>query len=417
MKKAMMKIKASLTNNVGIKIIAVIIATLIWLTVVNISDPEKTIVIYNIPITITHENAITDMNMVYNVDRDASVNITVSGKRSIVSRLSADDFKATASLKELSKVNSVPVEIVAKQNSIGRKVTIEKQSIQTLEIGVEEIKKQTFSIQAEYIGNVAEGYVTGDYTLSRNNVTVEAPESILDRIDRVVAQCDVDGETDDFTKKSAIVLYDKHGRQVKSNDITISAKTIKVSVIVLKEKEVPIVVNNISSPLSGYHVEAVETKPENVILIGKKEQIDGIESIIVADTIDITDKAKDTLEKIDIKKYLPEGVSVRGDSLIEVRIQINKLVTRKFTIDTDDIVIEDLNRDYEVTFSNKSVSAQLQGEDKIMKNISSKDIRASIDIKNYKEGTETVDVSVVIPDGTVLLNNVTAKVKIKKKKK
>lgn len=417
MKKAMMKIKASLTNNVGIKIIAVIIATLIWLTVVNISDPEKTIVIYNIPITITHENAITDMNMVYNVDRDASVNITVSGKRSIVSRLSTDDFKATASLKELSKVNSVPVEIVAKQNSIGRKVTIEKQSIQTLEIGVEEMKKQTFSIQAEYIGNVAMGYVAGDYTLSRNNVTVEAPESVLDRIDRVVAQCDVDGETDDFTRKSVLVLYDKHGRQVKSNHITISAKSVKVSVIVLKEKEVPIVVNNISSPLSGYHMETVETKPENVILVGKKEQIDGIESIIVADTIDITDKAKDTVEKIDIKKYLPEGVSVRGDSLIEVRIKINKLATKKFTIDADDIVIEDLNRDYEMTFSNKSISVELQGEDEIVKKISSKDIRASINLKDYKEGTETVEVSVVVPDGTVLLNNVTAKVKIKKKKK
>ena len=30
MKKAMMKIKASLTNNVGIKVIAVVIAALIW---------------------------------------------------------------------------------------------------------------------------------------------------------------------------------------------------------------------------------------------------------------------------------------------------------------------------------------------------------------------------------------------------
>lgn len=41
MKKAMMKIKASLTNNVGIKVIAVVIAALIWLMIVNISDPER----------------------------------------------------------------------------------------------------------------------------------------------------------------------------------------------------------------------------------------------------------------------------------------------------------------------------------------------------------------------------------------
>lgn len=62
MKKAMMKIKASLTNNVGIKVIAVVIAALIWLMIVNISDPEKTVIIYNIPINVTHEEVITDMN-------------------------------------------------------------------------------------------------------------------------------------------------------------------------------------------------------------------------------------------------------------------------------------------------------------------------------------------------------------------
>lgn len=39
--KMIMKIKESLTHNVGVKIVAVIIATLIWLTVINITDPEK----------------------------------------------------------------------------------------------------------------------------------------------------------------------------------------------------------------------------------------------------------------------------------------------------------------------------------------------------------------------------------------
>ena len=115
MKKAMMKIKASLTNNVGIKVIAVVIAALIWLMIVNISDPEKTVIIYNIPINVTHEEVITDMNMVYDSDKNATVNITVSGKRSVVSKLSAEDFTATASLKELSKVNAIPVQVSAVQ--------------------------------------------------------------------------------------------------------------------------------------------------------------------------------------------------------------------------------------------------------------------------------------------------------------
>ena len=92
MKKMIMKIKESLTHNVGVKIVAVIIATLIWLTVINITDPEKTVVIYGVPVTVTHEEAISDLDMVYEVKNDKYINITISGKRSVVGNLSADDF-------------------------------------------------------------------------------------------------------------------------------------------------------------------------------------------------------------------------------------------------------------------------------------------------------------------------------------
>lgn len=418
MKKAIMKIRASLTNNVGIKIIAVLIAALIWLTVVNISDPEKTVVIYNIPITITNESVVTDMNMVYNTDKNASVNITVSGKRSVVSRLSADDFKATASLKELSKVNSVPIEVSAKQNSIGRNVTIEKQSMQTLEVSVEEVKKQKFSIEVEYSGSLDKGYVTAGYTLSNNNVTVEAPESVLEKIDRVVAQCDIDEETYDFTRKCAISLYDKNGNIVKSEHIKLSAKNVKVSVTILNEKEVPVVVNSVGTPATGYHVDSVEVSPENIVLVGRKETLDAIDSIVVDDTIDISDKTDNTVVEIDISKYLPEGVSISEEStnIVGVDIKINQLVTKKFTINTKNIMTDGLGSNYEMSFISKNITVELQGENDVMKDISSDDIHTSINLNKYKEGTETVDVSVVVPDGTVLLNNVSVKVKITKKK-
>ena len=356
--------------------------------------------------------------MVYNTDKNASVNITVSGKRSVVSRLSADDFKATASLKELSKVNSVPIEVSAKQNSIGRNVTIEKQSMQTLEVSVEEVKKQKFSIEVEYSGSLDKGYVTAGYTLSNNNVTVEAPESVLEKIDRVVAQCDIDEETYDFTRKCAISLYDKNGNIVKSEHIKLSAKNVKVSVTILNEKEVPVVVNSVGTPATGYHVDSVEVSPENIVLVGRKETLDAIDSIVVDDTIDISDKTDNTVVEIDISKYLPEGVSISEEStnIVGVDIKINQLVTKKFTINTKNIMTDGLGSNYEMSFISKNITVELQGENDVMKDISSDDIHTSINLNKYKEGTETVDVSVVVPDGTVLLNNVSVKVKITKKK-
>jgi YbbR domain-containing protein len=418
MKKAIVKIKASLTKNVGIKMIAVIVAALIWLTVVNISDPEKTIVIYNIPITITDESAITDMNMVYNADNNTSVNITISGRRSVVSKLSADDFRATASLKELSKVNSVPVEIVAVQSSIGRKVTIEKQSMQTMEVGVEEIKEQKFPITIEYSGSPYEGYVTDGYSLSKNSITVTAPVSVLDKIDKVVAKCDVDGESANFTRKCSISLYDKHGIPIKSKDIKLSSKKVKVSVTILNKKEVPIIVKTVGNPTTGYHVESVEVSPKTIILVGAKNKLDEIESVVIEDTIDISDKTDDTVEEIDITQYLPDDVSVgEGNSnIVKVNIKINKLVTKKFTISTKNITVEKLNTDYKVTFVTKNIVVEIQGKNSVIKSISADDINTSINLNKYKEGTDTVDVFVSVPDGTQLLNNVSVKIKISKKK-
>lgn len=345
MKKAMMKIKASLTNNVGIKVIAVVIAALIWLMIVNISDPEKTVIIYNIPINVTHEEVITDNVMVYDSDKNATVNITVSGKRSVVSKLSAEDFTATASLKELSKVNAIPVQVSAVQNYIGRKITIEKQSKQTLEVSIEQVKKQNYSVSVEYNGSPEEGYVAGGYTLSKNMVTVKAPESLLDKIDRVVARCDIDGENEDFTTKSRLYVYDKYDNILKSDKIKLSSKRVSVSVTILNEKQVPIETPSVGTPETGYHVGKVTVSPENITLIGKKEVLDTVEKLVISDTINISGKTTDTVEKINIRKYLPEGTDIgQGEMVvISVVIKINKLVSKKFTINTDKIAIDGLN--------------------------------------------------------------------------
>ncbi len=142
--KMLTKLKMSLTNNIGLKFLAVLIALVLWLAIVNVNDPEKTITVSNIPISVTNESAITSRDMVYNVKSEQYLNITVSGKRSIVSNLSAEDFRATASLKELSKVNSIPVDVTTKNASLGRKITIVKQSAQTILVDVENVEEKRF---------------------------------------------------------------------------------------------------------------------------------------------------------------------------------------------------------------------------------------------------------------------------------
>ena len=413
MKKSMTKLKISLTNNFGIKIIAVLVAAILWLAVVNVNDPEKTVVIYNVPVTITHEDAITDLGMVYSLDSAERVNLTVSGKRSVVGNLSADDFKATASLKELSRVNSVPVEVKTKRSSLSGKINIVKQSIQTIVVNVESIDKQTFDIGAEFSGKAADGYVAGDYSLSNNSVEIKAPTSVIDRISKVVASCDLNGSSSDISQKCDLKLYDKRGRKIEDKNINMSIRKVNVEVKILKEKEVPIVIDSVGNPADGYEVADIKLSQDKVKLTGNEEVLAGIEKLEINGSVNISGKTKDVIKVIDLNKYLPEGITIDGDAKVEITVKIDKLVTKTYDIKTSDIDVEDLKDGAELKFYDEKIKIKLIGERDTMNKIKAEDLKVSISLKGLKDETVKVPLAIVIPEGTELVEQVSVKVKIK----
>lgn len=419
MKKMLTKLKMSLTNNIGLKFLAVLIALVLWLAIVNVNDPEKTITVSNIPISVTNESAITSRDMVYNVKSEQYLNITVSGKRSIVSNLSAEDFRATASLKELSKVNSIPVDVTAKNASLGRKITIVKQSAQTILVDVENLEEKDFTdLVVEYTGKVADGYVAGLSSMSTDEVTVKAPTSIIDKIKKVAVRCSLDGTNTNISKKCPVILYDKNNKEIKSDEIELSDKKIRVNVNVLRAKQVPISTINkdeLGKPADGYVVDDVILSSDSITVYGSEESLDSIESLDIQDDIDVSDAKGDVTQNIDVTGKLPKGLSISGESTITVKVLIKKLITRTFEYDASEVSLNDLSSDLDVQLVTKKVKVTLQGEEEVISQLTKDDMAISADLGKVKEGTTTVHVDVAVPDNTTLMNNVTIKIKAKAK--
>lgn len=419
MKKMLTKLKMSLTNNIGLKFLAVLIALVLWLAIVNVNDPEKTITVSNIPISVTNESAITSRDMVYNVKSEQYLNITVSGKRSIVSNLSAEDFRATASLKELSKVNSIPVDVTTKNASLGRKITIVKQSAQTILVDVENLEEKDFTdLVVEYTGKVADGYVAGLSSMSTDEVTVKAPTSIIDKIKKVAVRCSLDGTNTNISKKCPVILYDKNDKEIKSDEIELSDKKIRVNVNVLRAKQVPISTINkdeLGKPADGYVVDDVILSSDSITVYGSEESLDSIESLDIQDDIDVSDAKGDVTQNIDVTGKLPKGLSVSGESTITVKVVIKKLITRTFEYDASEVSLNDLTSDLDVQLVTKKVKVTLQGEEEVINQLTKDDMAISADLGKVKEGTTTVHVDVAVPDNTTLMNNVTIKIKAKAK--
>ena len=108
------KLTKRITNNFGLKVLAVVFAIVIWLVVVNIEDPEKTKG-FTIPVTIENSDYLTDMGKTYDIlNNSDKISFTVTGKRSIIEELSDSDFTAVANMENVNdELTTVPVSVAA----------------------------------------------------------------------------------------------------------------------------------------------------------------------------------------------------------------------------------------------------------------------------------------------------------------
>ena len=76
--------KSKWMNNLGLKVISLVVAFILWLVIINTTDPIITKKFTDIPVQIINENVITSLNQVYEVEDGDMVDVIVKGKRSFV---------------------------------------------------------------------------------------------------------------------------------------------------------------------------------------------------------------------------------------------------------------------------------------------------------------------------------------------
>ena len=77
--------KKMLTNNLGLKLLSVIGAIMLWLIVMNIDDPYTYRDFSPIQVTMLNENVVTDQGKVYKIEDGSDViSIRVWGKKSVL---------------------------------------------------------------------------------------------------------------------------------------------------------------------------------------------------------------------------------------------------------------------------------------------------------------------------------------------
>ena len=111
MKKTLKKILRLFTNNVGLKILSLLLSVMIWLVVVSIDNPVKDQNFTQVPVTVLNGDTFEASGQAYELaDSSSTVTVTARAERSVLSQLSRDDFSATIDMNNYSN-GRVPISV------------------------------------------------------------------------------------------------------------------------------------------------------------------------------------------------------------------------------------------------------------------------------------------------------------------
>lgn len=411
--------KYKFTDNLGLKIIAVIFAAFLWLIVVNLDNPVSIQTFSEIPVTIINEDIILSAGDTYQVLGEEKVSVVVSATRQVRQKLTKEDIVATADIKEMdTSTGLVPIKISI-PNYAGKYESAEA-APRNLQIQREKSGKKVLSLTVSTgDSKVRDGYILGDMTVNPDKVTITGPESILDQIDRAVALIDVEGLAKDSEETAKLGLYDISGNPISQTRLgnNLGEGGITVSVEVLKIKSVPISLSVSGTPAEGYKYTGYSSEPETVQIYGEKDVVDKIEEIDVP-VIDVSGASQPIQKSVNISEYLPEGVQLVDEKTanITVTAMVEEEGTRTINFMVSSIQIYNLAEGLQVSYEpDAEIALRFSGDQKALEMLDISNA-VSVDMSAYVvPGVYDVHVDVDIPEGITLMKKVTVQLTVAEK--
>lgn len=395
--------KKSLTNNIGLKLLAFIFAFMLWLLVVNIDDPVGSKTFENIPVTIEHSEVVTQDQRSYQVlDGTDTVSVSVSATRSVLEKISAENIVATADMRELYLESQIPIEITIP----GYEFESATASPRNVQVKIEQNKSDTFPITVTTTGTVRDGYVLGTVQADPERVTVNGPESVIDQISKVVAEVNVSGLSSDSSIDATLTYYDADNNEISAEQLANNLGTtgVKVNVTLYHTARIPVTVDTSGvTAADGYTISEVSWTPEEIQLAGEEDVLEALKEIrIPADAIDITSISQRTEKTVDITPYLPEGtrlVDENGNNIL-VTARVAKEGTKSFDIPVGSITVNNLDDDLTISGygSGDDLEVHIGGPQAQLDSLELGDLTVSIDLKSCtKAGEYEVPVTITLP--------------------
>lgn len=417
--------KKWITNNLGLKILALLVSVGLWIIAININDPvsENT---YTVNVSLQNAGVLSSAGKYFEVkDNSDRIKVVVRGTRTALSQFNQADIVATADLSKITEDNLVPIDLSTTKQS--DKIEGIRSESQYVKLALEDVRRLQMPIEVKVLNDPQDGYILGSTQTSQNVVIISGPESIINQVESAAVEIDVSGATTDVKISLPIHLYSKEDDIIDTTKVNMSVQEISTTASILQKAVVPLIAIPQGTPTQGYVLNGIiEGLPTEITIAGKSNIVSKIPYIDISESLDVNDIYQNTSYEININDYLPDGVSMVGNvgnnGILDISVGVDKESERTIVLDPEAIQVIGVPEGYSATVSDleDDVEVPVSGLKSLLDTIDESKLVPVINVDKYlsnngltiEKGHIDIPLDITLPDNVRLSREVKVRITV-----
>ena len=274
----------SLSNNLGMKLLSLLLAILLWNYVISSNTSiTRNKTIYGLTGYLNGQIVLNDNKLAlteYPAEALTGISVTVEAPQADYSKVSADNIQVTLDLSSVRSAGTQEVPLRA-TSSYGRVRSI---TPATVTLAFEALDSRNVSVNPKTTGERS-GYW---YNVTRCNpaiLTVSGAASVVQSIASARVTADVSGMEGSTITALPYELLDSAGNVISQDMLNSSTTSISVSLDIYPSREIPVTADYASVvtgvPAEGYVLQGVTIQPESIQVAAEKDLLDSLTELMI----------------------------------------------------------------------------------------------------------------------------------------
>jgi YbbR domain-containing protein len=379
-----------ISNNLTPKLISIAFAILFWFYVMDQVNPEITKEFVNIPVEIKGIEEIKEQGLYLLNNPEYKINVTLSGRRNDVIKISNDMIVLSADIRGYSSgINTVPIDKSVKSVD----VSIFDMSSNELKIALDKFVSIQKKVTLEQTGIVMDGRIVTSLEYDNDYILVEGPESVTNRVNYLKGIIDITDKQESYTTAIQLVAMDVNDKQVTG--VTIVKPEIEVKVGISSLQSFDVIPLFINTPIQNIGLESYTLSFDQVELKSLQNAPDF--STIHTKPIDLTNLTEDI--SIVVELDIPDGFEPidPSKSSINVHIKTGEIQTKEFSFKISEMAFLNVNQFLEskVLSDIQEINLKVFATQLKLENIKKSDFELIINLEGLPEGQHEVPIQII----------------------